>query len=134
MNSIGRAGLTPDTPTFISAVDLVRREHLAGKDRNTILNMLKKEGLALADAQKAYGSALNELENSLEGRSLLAEKYRKQMNRGLLWAVAGTVITILSYSSAASSPAGGTYYICWGAILFGIIDFLVGYISWRKYQ
>lgn len=134
LDSIGRAGLTPDTPTFISAVDLVRREHLGGKDRNAILNMLKKEGLAPADAQKAYESALNELENSVEGRSMLAEKYRKQMNRGLLWAVAGTVITIFSYSSAASSPVGGTYYICWGAILFGIIDFLVGYISWRKYQ
>ena len=134
LNSIGRADLTPSSPTYGTAVDLAKREHLGGKDKNTILNALKKEGLTPANAQKAYDSALKELEGSAEGRSMLAEKYRKQMNRGLLWAVAGTVITIVSYSSAASSPVGGTYYICWGAILFGVIDFIVGYISWRKYQ
>ena len=134
LNSIGKADLTPDAPAFGAALELVKREHLEGKDRNTILSMLKKEGLTPANAQKAYNDALNGLESSVEGRSMLAEKYRKQMNRGLLWAIAGTVITIVSYSSASSSPVGGTYYICWGAILFGVIDFIVGYISWQKYQ
>jgi hypothetical protein len=134
LNSIGKADLTPDAPAFGAALELVKREHLEGKDRNTILNMLKKEGLTPPNAQKAYEEALRELEISPEGRSLLAEKYRKQMNRGLLWTIAGIVITVVSYSSAASSPVGGTYYICWGAVVFGIIDFIAGYIAWRKYQ
>lgn len=134
LNSIGRAKLPPSAPAMVTALDLVKKEYMNGKNKNTILNMLKKEGLASSDAQKAYESAVSELENSPEGRSMLAEKYKKQMKRGLLWAVAGTVITCVSYSSASSSSVGGTYYICWGAILFGIIDFIVGYVAWQKYQ
>jgi len=134
LNSIGRTEQTLNSPTYASGVDLVKREVLGGKDKNTILKMLKKEGLTPANAQKAYESALSELENSDTGPVMLAEKYRKQMNRGLIWAVAGTVITIDSYSVASSSPTGGTFYICWGAVLFGIIDFFVGYISWQKYR
>jgi hypothetical protein len=47
----------------------------------------------------------------------------RKMVFGALWAIGGSVATVLSYSSASG---GGKYFIFWGAILFGVIDFLVG--------
>lgn len=134
LNSIGKPVYTVTGPAAAAAIDLVKKEHLNGKDKSAILVLLKNEGLTPFDAQKTYESAIGQLESSHEGRNLLAEKYRKQMNRGLLWAVGGTIVTIFSYSSASSSPVGGTYYVFWGAIIFGIIDFIVGYVNLQKYQ
>jgi DNA-binding CsgD family transcriptional regulator len=43
---------------------------------------------------------------------------------GALWCIAGIIVTTSTYSSASSG--GGTYYICWGAILFGFLQFMQG--------
>ncbi|MBI3737832.1 MAG: hypothetical protein HY258_02170 [Chloroflexi bacterium] len=45
--------------------------------------------------------------------------------------VVGTIVTIGTYSSASS---GGTYYICWGAIIFGAIQFLQGLFQFATAQ
>jgi len=50
---------------------------------------------------------------------------RKNMLYGGLWCVGGTVVTVGTYWVAASS-GGGTYFLTWGAILFGAIQFLKG--------
>ena len=42
---------------------------------------------------------------------------------GALWAVGGTIVTVFSYGSASG---GGKYVVFWGAILFGVVDFLIG--------
>jgi hypothetical protein len=47
----------------------------------------------------------------------------RKMFFGALWAIGGTIATVLSYGSASG---GGKYFVFWGAILFGAIDFLVG--------
>lgn len=47
----------------------------------------------------------------------------RKMVFGALWAIGGTIATLASYTS---SSGGGKYFIFWGAILFGIIDFFVG--------
>ncbi|HEV2176083.1 MAG TPA: hypothetical protein VGW33_02620 [Terriglobia bacterium] len=49
---------------------------------------------------------------------------RKNMLRGGLWCVGGIVVTVATYSAAASG--GGTYFVAWGAILFGGIQFFKG--------
>jgi hypothetical protein len=41
--------------------------------------------------------------------------------------VVGLIVTIGSYSAASGS--GGTYYLCWGAIIFGAIQFIQGLIQ-----
>jgi hypothetical protein len=61
-------------------------------------------------------------------RKLRGEKYKKRMTRGLLWTVAGVVITCGTYAFA--SELGGKYYLFYGAIIFGFIDFVVGLIGW----
>jgi hypothetical protein len=45
---------------------------------------------------------------------------------GALWCVGGTLFTVLSYQMASEHPGGGTYFIAWGAILFGGIQLLKG--------
>jgi len=56
------------------------------------------------------------------------EKYRKRMTRGALWTISGLVVTC--GSNIFASDLGGSYVLCWGAIIFGIIDFLIGLIGW----
>lgn len=67
-----------------------------------------------------------------ESRETLAEKNRKRMIRGLLWTVAGILITAITYSIA--SDEGGTYFICWGAVIFGLLDLLAGLVGWLRYR
>jgi hypothetical protein len=73
---------------------------------------------------------LNESQRPDE-RKALAEKHRSKMIRGLLLAIAGIVVTAATYSAASE---GDTCLICWGAILFGIIDFLAGLMGWLTYS
>lgn len=51
---------------------------------------------------------------------------RSQMMVGLCWCVGGIVVTVISYTAAASGPGSGSYIVAWGAILFGGIRFLKG--------
>lgn len=50
-------------------------------------------------------------------------KYVKKIIFGALWAGGGTIATVASYSSASG---GNKYFIFWGAIVFGIIDMIIG--------
>jgi len=61
-------------------------------------------------------------------RKALREKYKKRMTRGFLWTVAGVVITCGTYVFADS--LGGRYYLFYGAIIFGLIDLVAGFIGW----
>ena len=43
---------------------------------------------------------------------------------GALWCVGGIIVTATTYN--AVKDTGGTYFVAWGAILFGGIQFLKG--------
>jgi hypothetical protein len=68
-----------------------------------------------------------ELQSASPIESLAKTKARRKMLRGLVLLIVGSLATLLSYSSA---EAGGYYVICWGAVLFGAIDFIFGLISY----
>lgn len=51
----------------------------------------------------------------------------KNMLVGALWCIGGIIVTTVTYSAA--SNGGGTYFVAWGAILFGGIQFLQGMIQ-----
>ena len=53
---------------------------------------------------------------------------RRLMRRGAIWCVGGMLVTGVTYASAVNSPTGGTYFVAWGAILFGALQF---YRGWR---
>jgi hypothetical protein len=49
---------------------------------------------------------------------------KKNMLYGALWCTGGILVTTITYSAASSG--GGTYYVTWGAMLFGGLQFLQG--------
>src|SRR5215216_16135 len=51
----------------------------------------------------------------------------RKMFFGALWAIGGTIATVIGYNSAGG---GGKYIVFWGAILFGAVDFFVGLSGW----
>ena len=70
----------------------------------------------------------------IEGNTKILQKARVTKQTGVTnmlvggaFFVVGTIITIATFSSATSS--GGSYYICWGAMLFGAIQFIQGLIQ-----
>ncbi len=50
----------------------------------------------------------------------------RNMFIGGIWCVGGTLVTVISYNAAVTSPGGGQYLIAWGAILFGGLQSLKG--------
>ena len=50
----------------------------------------------------------------------------KNMVAGALWCVGGIVVTAVTYQMAASNGGGGTYFVAWGAVIFGAIQFFRG--------
>lgn len=82
---------------------------------------------------------LTEAETASRERVEVAEaqavmkKAKKQMWVWGVVVVAGTIATIASISGA--SDGGGTYYVFWGAIVFGIFGILEAYFDrYRKYR
>ena len=61
----------------------------------------------------------------------MASQYKRHMLYGLLWVVGGTIVTVATMSAASE---GGYYFVFWGAILWGVIDFFRGLIGWSKYK
>lgn len=51
------------------------------------------------------------------------------MIAGAVWCGGGSLVTYLTYNAAVSG-GGGHYFIAWGAILFGGIQFLKGLLQW----
>jgi hypothetical protein len=56
------------------------------------------------------------------------EGYKKRMKRGFLWTVVGFIITCCTYQFADS--LGGRFYVLYGAIIFGLIDLVIGFFGW----
>jgi hypothetical protein len=106
-----------------------------GVKKETIVKQLVKQNISEEVAISLVESverAINQYKESPEGQAVMSKKYGRQMLYGVLWAVGGTLVTIFTYSAASSG--GGTYVIAWGAIIFGIVDFIRGLIGWLKYK
>jgi hypothetical protein len=88
-------------------IELAKRELAAGRNKNNVAKGLINRGLTQNDVNLAFDMARSAMVGSYESRRQLANMYRKRMTRGLLIAVAGAVITAVTYSSATSSPGGG---------------------------
>jgi hypothetical protein len=66
-------------------------------------------------------------------KAVLNDRYVNQMIWSLVGTIVGIVITGVTYLLAKNS-GGGTYVICTGAIVFGILSFLQGLIGWLRSQ
>lgn len=59
------------------------------------------------------------------------DEARSYALRGFAWFAAGALVTAFGYA-AAVSPTGGSYPICWGAILFGLIQGIRGLVTYSN--
>ena len=63
---------------------------------------------------------------------VLASKTQRQidgqrlMRNGGLWFAGGMVVTVVSYVLASDSPRGGHYFVAYGALIVGLVQFLRG--------
>jgi hypothetical protein len=56
-----------------------------------------------------------------------AAKGEQQMKIGALLFFGGLIVTFITYGMASSSSSGGTYLVCWGPVIFGLLTMLQGY-------
>ena len=83
------------------------------------------------DIEQELKERAEEYKRTPEGRQAMASQYKRHMLYGILWAAGGMAVTIATYEAASE---GGFYFIAWGAVIFGIIDFFRGLFGWLKYK
>jgi len=109
-----------------------------GENKGRIARELVERGWAketakqfVDDIDEEIRSYVEEYKWTPEGRQAMVAQYKRRMLFGFLWAAGGTAVTIGTYEAAGE---GGVFFIAWGAIIFGIIDFLRGLFGWWKYR
>jgi hypothetical protein len=93
------------------------------------LDLIEKDGQSWIYVQDAAGNqGYVEANTSFTRRDPITKKTgMTNMLVGGGFFVVGLIVTIFSYSAASS---GGSYYLCWGAIIFGLIQFIQGLIQY----
>jgi len=66
-------------------------------------------------------------------KAILNDRYSNQMLWSLVGTIGGLAITTVTYLIAKNN-GGGTYVLCTGAIVFGLLSFLQGAIGWLRNQ
>jgi len=128
-------GFTPEDELVAQKqTEEVAKELSRGVKRDQIIKQLVTRGWHGSDAVELVTRVEREIaeyKQSAEGRQVLAAAYKKHMIYGVLWFAGGTVVTVFTF---ATSKPGGSYWVAWGAMLFGLIDFFRGWIGWRKHR
>jgi len=97
-----------------TAAELSRKTPPQVVVKNLVNMGLSSEGAARIVAQTQQSS-----------KRIRAEKGKKQMIAGILWAVGGIAATVLSRYFMQ-----GSFVVFYGAVVYGVIDFFVGLVSW----
>jgi len=132
---MAQVNVSKDTAAIQALYEAVTRSLASGQSPQAVARRLIKRGMPPEPANRLVAeasAAVNVFQKSPEGRRAMVKRYQGRMIRGLLWAVGGLLVTAITYSMA--SGRGGTYYIFWGAVLFGAIDFFAGFLGWLRYQ
>jgi hypothetical protein len=127
-------GMVPDGQFTQEMLNNVVQQLAQGKQPARIIKELEKQGWSKENATTLVDQgqqALKAYQESPEGRQAMASKYKRAMLFGVLWTVGGIIATVISVNVASS---GGTYFVFWGAVIFGIYDFIRGLIGWLKYR
>lgn len=107
-----------------------------------IITRLTSKGMQPAEAQRSIDlvrDAMTKAQNqAIRQQATEAAAYRlaqanKNITFGAFFFLGGVVATAATYMMAASGLTRGTYFIAWGAILFGLIRVLIGMsMKWEK--
>lgn len=91
----------------------------SGISPQTIYEILTEKGIPPQTAQHLVQKALRET----DPETGIASTGKRDMLIGGLWIVGGLIITIGTYTMASN---GGTYFITYGPIIYGVIRFFKG--------
>ena len=88
------------------------------------------EGFIVQSLKEAKFSEKDAIDiiNEVKARMARARSSAIQMLISGAICIIGIIITVLSYNVA--SIQGGTYFFCWGAIIFGGIYFIINFFKW----
>lgn len=112
--------------------EVIAEDFLSGKSKEEMVKHLVELGWAQDFAEQVVDETMNELTPSPEARRELARKSQRKMKYGCLWFLGGATFTLFTYLLAREQ--GGVYCIAWGAMLFGLLDFLRGLFGWIMYR
>jgi len=75
--------------------------------------------------------AIYERENTPQGRQQMADMHFKTMRNGSFWILGGLALTFGTYEMASG---GGSYFISYGPVAYGIYEVVKGFWGWNKYK
>ena len=129
--SLIQAQLNRKTPLYAMADKSLVKMELPRRSMVNFLDLVEQNGQQWIYVQDASGNVgYMEAATRITRRDPITKKTGiTNMWVGGAFFVVGLIVTIVSYSSAA---AGGNYYLCWGAIIFGLIQFIQGLIQFLK--
>ncbi len=127
--SMIQAMLNRKTPLYATADKSVVKLELPKRTMVQFLDLVEQNGQRWIYVQDAAGN-----QGYIEDNTPITRKEPVTKKTGITnmlvgggFFVLGLIVTIASYSVASS---GGTYYLCWGAIIFGAIQFIQGLIQY----
>jgi protocatechuate 3,4-dioxygenase beta subunit len=110
-------------------------QYFSAKKKDWVVKKLVgKFKMPTTDAEQLYeivNTELKQYRQTLEFRRSMVNQGKRKMITGPIWAAAGLAITIYSITHPSSS---GTFYIFWGAVIWGIYDFFAGLAQWLNYR
>lgn len=134
----GMPGSPAPPQTLRELTDSVNQQLSHGVSSDVVVKQLLDRGWPevtarqfVANAARNAGAATQDAGSSAERRQI-AELYKRRMFRGLAWTLGGLAITLVSLDLARYN--GGVSFFCFGAILFGFIDFLTALAGWWRYR
>jgi hypothetical protein len=90
-----------------------------GKSNDEVVSMMKQHGVNAKDGLPIVEKLRLDMAQAKQDRA------KRDIRNGALWSIGGLAVTGLSYASASGS-GGGSYFVCWGAVIFGGIQLIRG--------
>ena len=109
---------------FHEAAEHVAKALSDGQASNRIVQELVNRGWPVEQAAALVASV------ELTVRRARAKSYKRRMLNGILWVLAGIFVTVWTYVFAYE----GKYFVAYGFVIYGIVDFFSGLIGWLKYR
>jgi hypothetical protein len=127
--SLVQVSLNRKTPLYAMTDKAMVKMELPKRTLVNFLDLVEQGGQRWIYIQDAAGNqGYIDANTSITRRDPVTKKTgTTNMLVGGAFFLVGLIITIASYSSVSSS--GGTYYLCWGAIIFGAVQFVQGLIQ-----
>lgn len=119
----------PTEEQIVQAIYALASEQIkSGSSEQEVQSMLVGKGLD----QKSAATVIYNLTQARIRAEAIHEVGRKSIFYGALWFIGGIVVTVVTYITAISGSGGGTYFVTWGAVLYGAIQFIRGLMQLRE--